>query len=138
MSFFLDNVCDTIKAQKKKECNFMEKRRFDLFNIPVYGVEEKLIDRFYFRDLLVNLLEYDEFVKELDKITGFKISNKKTLEERQEELRFIIGNGARGAIAVHLAIKYLSYLVDKGLDVILDEYWRDKLNKFKGFGNGKK
>lgn len=116
----------------------MEKRRFDLFNIPVYGVEEKLIDIFYFRNLLINLLEYDEFVKELDKITGFKISNKKTLEERQEEFRFIIGNGARGAIAVHLAIKYLSYLVDKGLDVILDEYWRDKLNKFKGFGNGKK
>ena len=116
----------------------MEKRRIDLRAVNVYGVEEKLIDRFYFRDLLINLLEYDEFVKELDKITGFKISNKKTLEERQEELRFIIGNGARGAIAVHLAIKYLSYLVDKGLDVILDEYWRDKLNKFKGFGNEKK
>ena len=35
----------------------------------------------------------------------------------------------------YLAIKYLSYLVDKGLDVILDDYWRDRLNKFKGFGN---
>lgn len=116
----------------------MEKRRIDFRAVNVYGVEEKLIDRFYFRDLLVNLLEYDEFVKELDKITGFKISNKKTLEERQEELRFIVGNGARGAIAVHLAIKYLSYLVENGLDVILDEYWMDKLNKFEGFGNEKK
>ena len=116
----------------------MEKRRIDLRAVNVYGVEEKLIDRFYFRNLIMNLLEYDEFVKELDKITGFKISNIKTLEERQEEIRFILGNGARGAIAVYLAIKYLSYLVDKGLDVILDEYWRDKLNKFKGFGNEKK
>jgi transcription antitermination factor NusG len=128
-------MCDTIKAQKKKECNFMEKRRIELRAVNVYGVEEKLIDRFYFRNLIMNLLEYDEFVKELDKITGFKISNIKTLEERQEEIRFILGNGARGAIAVHLAIKYLSYLVDKGLDVILDDYWRDRLNKFKGFGN---
>lgn len=135
MSFFLDDVCDTIKAQKKKECNFMEKRRIELRTVNVYGVEEKLIDRFYFRDLLMNLLEYDEFVKELDKITGSKILAKKTLEKRQEEIRFVLGNGARGAIAVHLAIKYLSYLVDKGLDVIIDDYWRDRLNKFKGFGN---
>lgn len=111
----------------------MEKRRIDLRAVNVFGVEEKLIDRFYFRILLENLLEYDEFVKELDKITGFKISTKKTLDERREELRFILGNGARGAIAVHLAIQYLSYLVEKGLDVILDEYWKDRLNKFKGF-----
>ena len=123
------------KGTKEKEQRFMEKSRIEVCAVNVYGVKEKLIDRFYFRDLLVNLLEYDEFIKELDKITGFKLSTKKTLEERQEELRFIVGNGARGAIAVHLAIKYLSYLVDKGLDVILDDYWRDKLNKFKGFGN---
>ncbi len=112
--------------------------KIELRAVNVFGVEEKLIDRFYFRDLLMNLLEYDEFVKELDKITGFKLSKLKTLEERQEEIRFILGNGARGAIAVHLAIKYLSYLVEKGLDVILDEYWKDRLNKFRGFGDEKK
>lgn len=112
--------------------------KIELRAVNVFGVEEKLIDKFYFRDLLMNLLEYDEFVKELDKITGFKLSKLKTLEERQEEIRFILGNGARGAIAVHLAIKYLSYLVEKGLDVILDEYWKDRLNKFRGFGDEKK
>lgn len=112
--------------------------KIELSAVNVFGVEEKLIDRFYFRDLIMNLLEYDEFVKELDKITGFKLSKLKTLEERQEEIRFILGNGARGAIAVHLAIKYLSYLVEKGLDVILDEYWKDRLNKFRGFGDEKK
>ena len=112
--------------------------KFDLFGIHVFGVEEKLIDRFYFRDLLINLLEYDEFVKEVDEITGSKISTKKTLEERKEELNMIIYNGARGAIAVNLSIKYLLYLADQGLNEVLDIYWKDKMSKFKGFGNGKR
>ncbi|MBR2391439.1 MAG: hypothetical protein IKB06_02985 [Clostridia bacterium] len=112
--------------------------RIDLFDISVHGVEEELIDRFYFRDLLIKLLKYDEFAKAVDEITGSKISTKRNFEDRKEELKMIIPNVSRGVIAMNLAIKFLSYLADKGLKVILDEYWMDKLNKFEGFGNEKK
>ena len=58
--------------------------KLELRYINIMGMDKKLVDGFYFRDLLVNLLEYDEFVKEVDKITGSKIASKKTLEKRQE------------------------------------------------------
>ena len=109
------------------------RRRMELINIHVFGVEEDLIDRFYFRSLVWNLLKYDEFVKELDVIAGTKIATKKTIEEREEEFKFIVHNTTRCLIAVNLAIRYLSYLADKGLDEVLDEYWKDRLKKFKGF-----
>ena len=111
----------------------MLKEKIDLFDIHVFGVEEKLIDRFYFRSLLINLLKYDEFVKEVDSITGSKIASKKTLEERQDELNLIIHNTARGLIAMNLALKYLSYLADKGLNDVIDDFWKDRLSKFGGF-----
>ena len=109
------------------------RRRMDLINIQVFGVDEDLIDRFYFRSLVWNLLKHDEFVKELDQIAGTKIATKKTIEEREEEFKFIAYNTTRNLIAINLAIRYLSYLADKGLDEVLDEYWRDRLKKFKGF-----
>ena len=112
--------------------------KLELRYINIMGMDKKLVDGFYFRDLLVNLLEYDEFVKEVDKITGSKIASKKTLEKRQEELNMIIHNGARGAIAMNLAIKYLSYLADQALEGLIDIYWKDKMSEFKGFGNGKR
>ena len=112
--------------------------KIDLKYINILGMDKKLVDGFYFRDLLLNLLEYDEYVKEVDKITGSKIASKKTIEERQEELNSIIYNGARGSIAMNLAIKYLSYLADQALERLIDIYWKDRLSKFKGFGNGKR
>ena len=112
--------------------------KLELRYINIMGMDKKLVDGFYFRDLLVNLLEYDEFVKEVDKITGSKIASKKTLEKRQEELNMIIHNGARGAITMNLAIKYLSYLADQALEGLIDIYWKDKMSEFKGFGNGKR
>ena len=109
------------------------KEKIDLLDIHVYGVEEKLLDRFYFRNLLINLLEYDEFAKKVDLITGSKIANKKTLEEKQEELNLIIHNGSRGAIVMNLALKYFMHLADAGLNEVLDLYWRERLNKYRGF-----
>lgn len=116
----------------------MQKGKIDLRYIHIFGVDEKLTDGFYFRDLLINSLEYDNFVKEVDRITGSKIASKKTKEDRIEELKTIIYNVSRGAIAMNLAIKFLSYLADQGLNEILDEYWWDKMNKFKGFEDGEK
>ena len=112
--------------------------KIDLKYVTIVGMDENLVDGFYFRNLIITLLEYDEYAKEVDKITGSKIASKKTLEEKLEELKMIIHNGARGAIAISLAIKYLSYKADQALERVVDIYWKDKMSHFKGFGNGKK
>lgn len=103
--------------------------------INLHGmVDEDLVDRFWLNKLLNNLLEYDDFVKGVDEIVGSNIHSKETLAERREELNLIIHNTARGLIVVNLALKFLSKLADFGLNNILDIYWRDRLNNFKGFG----
>ena len=115
----------------------MEKDKFDkrkrLHDIHMYGVEEKFIDRLWLKDLILGLLEYDDFVKAVDFITGSKILEKENLSERKEVLNQIIYNTARGLIVVNLALKYLSHLADVGLNELLDVYWKDRVNKFEGF-----
>ena len=115
----------------------MDKEKLDkrkrLKEIYKYGVEEKFIDRLWLKDLILGLLEYDDFVKVVDDITGSKISEKENLSERKEELNLIVHNTARGLIVVNLALKYLSHLADIGLNELLDEYWRDRVEKFEGF-----
>ena len=103
--------------------------------INLHGmVDDDLVDRFWLNKLLINLLEYDSFVKWVDYVVCSNISSKQTLAERREELNLIIHNTARGLIVVNLALKFLSRLSDFGANKILDIYWKEKLNNFKGFG----
>ncbi len=97
-------------------------------------VDENLIDRFWLNKLLNNLLVYDEFVKGVDEVVGSNIFSKDTISERREELNLIIHNTARGIIVVNLALKFLSRLADFGTNDVLDVFWNDRLNNFKGFG----
>lgn len=103
--------------------------------INLHGmVDDDLVDRFWLNKLLINLLEYDSFVKGVDDVVGSNIYSKQTLAERREELNLIIHNTARGLIVVNLALKFLSNLADFGANKILDIYWKEKLNNFEGFG----
>ena len=97
-------------------------------------VDENLIDRFWLNKLLNNLLVYDEFVKGVDEVVGSNIFSKDTISERREELNLIIHNTARGIIVVNLALKFLSKLADFGTKDVLDVFWNNRLNNFKGFG----
>ena len=104
-------------------------------DINLYGmVDEDLIDRFWLGQLLSKLLEYDDFVKGVDSVVGSNIYSKETLEERREELSFLLHNTARSLIVVNLALKFLSNLADFGANKVLDIFWVDRLNEFKGFG----
>ena len=40
----------------------------------------------------------------------------------------------RSLIVVNLALKFLSSLADFGANKVLDPFWNDRLNEFKGFG----
>ena len=103
--------------------------------INLYGmVDEDLIDKFWLNKLLNNILEYDDFVKGVDKVVGSNIYSKETLSERREELSYLLHNTMRSLIVVNLALKFLSSLADFGANKVLDPFWNDRLNEFKGFG----
>ena len=118
----------------------MDKEKFNekqwLYDIQLYGVEERFINRFWLNRLIFDFLEYDEFVQAVDTVTGSRLLEKENLGDRREELNIMLHNTARRLIVVNLALKYLSHLADMGLSEVLDVYWNDRLKRFDGFKKG--
>ena len=110
-----------------------EKNRKRLYDIQLYGVEERFINRIWLDRLMFDFLEYDEFVKAVDAVTGSRLLEKENLKDRREELNIMLHNTARRLIVVNLALKYLSHLADVGLSEVLDLYWNDRMKRFEGF-----
>lgn len=121
-----------MKKQEKKET---QEKRFDdrPFDIYFFGVDERLINRFWLRKLINTLMEYDEFVKEVDLILESNLLKFKKVEDRQRELDLLIKSIAQNVIVVDLALKFLSHQIDIGARQVLDENYKKKLKGFKGF-----
>lgn len=115
----------------------MDKEKLDkrkrIHDIYLFGVEERFINRIWLERLMFDFLEYDEFVKAVDMVTGSRFLEKENLEDRREELNIMLHNTARKLIVVNLALKYLSHLADTGLSEVLDLYWNDRMKRFEGF-----
>lgn len=107
------------------------------YKIDLHGfVEAGMINKYWIKYLLYNkLICKDDFIKEVDNVIGSHLLEINDIEERKQILdSTIIHNVARSLIIVNLAIKYVSYVADAGLDNFLDAYWKDRFSKFKGFG----
>ena len=107
------------------------------YKIDLHGfVEAGMINKYWIKYLLYNkLIGKDDFIKEVDRVIGSHLLEIKDIEERKQILdTTIIHNTMRSLIIVNLAIKYVSYVADVGLDNYLDAYWKDRFSKFNGFG----
>lgn len=121
-----------MKRQGQQE---MKEKRFDdrPFDIYLFGVDERLINRFWLRKLINTLMEYDEFVEEVDSILESNLLKLKKVEDRQRELDLLIKSIAQNVVVVDLALKFLSHQIDIGAGQVLDENYKRKLKEFKGF-----
>ena len=97
-------------------------------------IDYELIDDFWLQDIIYSRLLFDEkFTKSVDEITGSKISEKISKDEKTEEINNLLFDTSRCLVVVNLVFRYLSHLANSGANLILDEHWKNKINNFKGF-----
>ena len=110
-------------------------KKIDAGEGMIYGkLDHKLLDFHCINNLICNHFIYDEeFTRKVDEITGSKITEKTRVDEKKEEMYYLIHNNARNLVFVSLTIEYLAYRVKNNAMEILDEYWSGKLSEFTGF-----
>ena len=97
-------------------------------------IDYDLVDEFWLQDLIYKHFIFDDvFAKAVDEVTGSRIFEKKTQDEKIEQINMLLSNTARCLIVVNLVFKYLSHLADEGANRLLDIYWKDRLGRFSGF-----
>lgn len=97
-------------------------------------IDYELIDDFWLQDIIYSRLLFDEkFTRVVDEITGSKISEKSNRKEKTEEMNELLFNTSKCLVVVNLVFRYLSHLANNGANLILDEYWKNKINNFEGF-----
>ena len=109
----------------KSDANFKEYD--DVFNILPNKELKRYIQNY--------LIEDNNFIQDVDLVVANGKLNNLTKEERVEYFDNNIGNESRTYIYKILTLKHLSKILYKNVDVWLDEYWKQQLNKLKGVEN---